>query len=324
MARGENVLPCSFSPEQHAQDMEVTWFWEQFSPFVHRYKGDQDQYGEQMLQHQGRTELLKDSLAQGSTHLKLFHLQLSDRGNYTCLVQHGSDYDEAVVEFKATGLYESSIILSRGVRRNTPARCSMSCTDRARLSPLGISPSQELSWVNVILDPDTAHWDLFLSDDGKGDTQQDIPDIPERFNPCCCMLGCDSTTFRETLLGGAARERQMGSGAVGSYFLALTSPDHTLLPEISTPKQVWICLDYEEGWVAFFSVDEGISIFTFPLVLPERKKINFWFYLSPGTSQNMTVMNGRESMAVLVPTPASNTNPGDEFTCDLLISHTVT
>lgn len=45
--------------------------------------------------------------------------------------------------------------------------------------------------------------------------------------------------------------------------LALTSPDHTLLPEISTllgteistPKQIWICLDYEEGWVAFFSVD---------------------------------------------------------------------
>ncbi|NXI00533.1 BT1A1 protein, partial [Pachycephala philippinensis] len=45
------------------------------------------------------------------------------------------------------------------------------------------------------------------------------------------------------------------------YFQALTSPDRTLLPEISTPKRIWICLDYEEGQGAFFHVDEGISIF---------------------------------------------------------------
>lgn len=52
LAKGRNViLPSCFSPEQHAQDMEVTWFWEQLSPFVHRYKGRQDQYGEQLLQY---------------------------------------------------------------------------------------------------------------------------------------------------------------------------------------------------------------------------------------------------------------------------------
>lgn len=44
-------------------------------------------------------------------------------------------------------------------------------------------------------------------------------------------------------------------GVLAGYFQALSSPDHTLLPEISTPKQIWICLDYEEGRVAFFSVD---------------------------------------------------------------------
>ncbi|NXB66234.1 TRI26 protein, partial [Struthidea cinerea] len=41
-------------------------------------------------------------------------------------------------------------------------------------------------------------------------------------------------------------------GVLAGYFQALTSPDHTLLPEISTPKWIWICLDYEEGQVAFF------------------------------------------------------------------------
>lgn len=96
--------PCSFSPEQHAQDTEVTWFWEQISPLVRHYKGGQGQRGEQMLQHQGRTELLREGLVQGSTHLKIFHIQHFDRGNYTCFVQHGSDYDKAVVEFKVTGL----------------------------------------------------------------------------------------------------------------------------------------------------------------------------------------------------------------------------
>ncbi|XP_027564997.1 myelin-oligodendrocyte glycoprotein-like isoform X3 [Neopelma chrysocephalum] len=103
VAKGEDVvLPCSFSPGQNAQDMEVTWFREQFSPFVHRYKLGQDQYGEQMLQYQGRTGLRKDGFAKGSADLKIFHVRLSDTGSYTCFVKHGSDYDEAVVELKVT------------------------------------------------------------------------------------------------------------------------------------------------------------------------------------------------------------------------------
>ncbi|XP_065508806.1 butyrophilin subfamily 1 member A1-like [Caloenas nicobarica] len=103
VAMGEDaVLPCRFSPVQSTQDMEVTWFREQLSPFVHRYQGGQDQNGNQMLQYEGRTELWKDELAEGSANLKIFDVQLSDRGNYTCFVLNGSDYDEAVVELKVT------------------------------------------------------------------------------------------------------------------------------------------------------------------------------------------------------------------------------
>ena len=105
VAMGEDVvLPCRFSPAQSVQQMEVIWFREQFSPFVHRYKGGQDQYGEQMLQYQGRTELLKDGFTNGSVDLKIFRVRLSDRGNYTCFVRRDSDYDEVVVELKVTGL----------------------------------------------------------------------------------------------------------------------------------------------------------------------------------------------------------------------------
>ncbi|XP_032567579.1 butyrophilin subfamily 1 member A1-like [Chiroxiphia lanceolata] len=111
VAKGEDVvLPCSFSPGQNAQDTEVTWFREQFSPFVHRYKWGQDQYREQMVQYQGRTELGKDGLAKGSADLRIFHVQPSDTGNYTCFVQRGSDYDEAVVELKVTASGSAPLI----------------------------------------------------------------------------------------------------------------------------------------------------------------------------------------------------------------------
>ncbi|XP_071655695.1 butyrophilin subfamily 1 member A1-like [Patagioenas fasciata] len=103
VAMGEDaVLPCRFSPTQSTQDMEVTWFWEQLTTFVHHYKGGQDQNGNQMLEYVGRTELWKDGLTKGSVNLKIFRVQLSDRGNYTCFVASGSDYDEAVVELQVT------------------------------------------------------------------------------------------------------------------------------------------------------------------------------------------------------------------------------
>uniref|UniRef100_A0A8C0VDS0 Immunoglobulin V-set domain-containing protein n=1 Tax=Cyanistes caeruleus TaxID=156563 RepID=A0A8C0VDS0_CYACU len=86
MAKGKNVvLPCSFSPEQH------------FSPFVHHYS-----LAMPCPTWMRCTKLLKDGLPQGSTHYKIFHVQLSDRRNYTHFVQHGSAYDEAAVKFQVT------------------------------------------------------------------------------------------------------------------------------------------------------------------------------------------------------------------------------
>ncbi|KFV17937.1 Butyrophilin subfamily 1 member A1, partial [Tauraco erythrolophus] len=148
--------------------------------------------------------------------------------------------------------------------------------------------------VKVVLDADTAHCDLVLSDDRKSvkreDTRQDIPDIPERFNQWCCVLGCEGFTSGryywevEAVDGGGwavgvSREDvkrkgwfvfkpEEGIWAVGpwaGHFKALTSPVPTFLPEIQTPKRIRVSLDYEEGRVAFFSVDEEIPIFTFPL-----------------------------------------------------------
>ncbi|XP_054037995.1 butyrophilin subfamily 1 member A1-like isoform X2 [Rissa tridactyla] len=430
VAMGEDVvLPCRFSPEQSVQETEVVWFREQFSPFVHRYKGGQDQYGEQMPQYQGRTELLKDGLAKGSVDLKIFHIRLPDRGNYTCFIHRGLDYDEAVVELEVTasgsaplialeqyqgggiqvacrsagwypqpqvlwrdshgrhlpshsesvtqdesGLFaaESSIILTRGPYQNLSCAVRHALQSQERGSPFYISDpffqnarpwmtalgvvlvavfalltiavylfkikgkqekkiamqeaalrdrDAEIAWrryavpieeAKVVLDPDTAHCDLVLSDDCKSvkrqDTRQDIPDIPERFNPWRCVLGREGFTSGryywevEAVDGGGwtvgvSREDvkrkgeiefkpEEGIWAVGQWaghFQALTSPNRTLLPEIQTPKRIRVSLDYEEGRVAFFSVDKEIPIFTFPLVSFEGIRVLPWVWLGPGT-----------------------------------------
>ncbi|NXC22679.1 BT1A1 protein, partial [Corythaeola cristata] len=445
VAMGEDVvLPCHFSPEQSAQDMEVIWFRESFLPFVHRYKGGQDQYGDQMLQYQGRTELLKEGLAKGTVDLKIFHVQLTDGGNFTCFVRHDSHYDEAVVELKVTadgsaplialeryqdggiraacrsagwypqpqllwqdprgrhlpslsesvtpdesGLFaaESSIILTKGVSQELSCSVRHARHGRERASAFYVSdpffqnahpwmtavavvvvavvallvitlyllrikrkhekkigklyspfssnwriPSNGRihrarfwgTWgremvglvaienLKVVLDPDTAHCDLVLSDDCKSvkreDTLQDIPDIPERFNPWRCVLGCEGFTSGrhywevEAVDGGGwavgvSREDvkrkgeiefkpEEGIWAVGKWaghFQALTSPNRTPLPEIQTPKRIRVSLDYEEGRVAFFSVDEEIPIFTFPLASFEGIRVHPWVWLGPGT-----------------------------------------
>uniref|UniRef100_A0A8B9QMV5 Ig-like domain-containing protein n=1 Tax=Apteryx owenii TaxID=8824 RepID=A0A8B9QMV5_APTOW len=108
------VLPCRLTPEQSARAMEVTWFRGHFSHFVHRYKAGTDQHGEQMSQYQGRTELLRDGLDNGSVDLKIFSVRLSDEGNYTCFVHADSGYEEAVLELKVTAAGSAPLISLEG------------------------------------------------------------------------------------------------------------------------------------------------------------------------------------------------------------------
>ncbi|XP_065420655.1 butyrophilin subfamily 1 member A1-like isoform X2 [Chrysemys picta bellii] len=96
----EIVLPCHLSPRMSAEKMEVTWFRSQISPFVHHYSDGKDQYGQQMPEYQGRTELLKDGLTNGSVALRIFSIRLSDEGQYHCLVLDGRFYEEALLELK--------------------------------------------------------------------------------------------------------------------------------------------------------------------------------------------------------------------------------
>ncbi|XP_024079408.2 E3 ubiquitin-protein ligase TRIM39-like, partial [Terrapene carolina triunguis] len=151
--------------------------------------------------------------------------------------------------------------------------------------------SVTLSPVDVTLDPDTANPRLVLSEDRKrvrhGDTRQDLPNNPERFDPCPCVLGAKRFTggrrYWEVEVGdmtgwtlGVCRESVSRKGNVtytprngywvvwlmcGGY-TAFTSPPTPLSVSVR-PSRVGIFLDYEAGEVSFYNVTDGSHLFTF-------------------------------------------------------------
>ncbi|XP_037769381.1 zinc finger protein RFP-like [Chelonia mydas] len=157
-----------------------------------------------------------------------------------------------------------------------------------------LSSRQRLDKVNVTLDPDTAHPKLLLSADREivrwGDTRQDLPDNPGRFDTVPCVLGYEGFTSgrhywevevegRGDWAVGVARESVSRKGWIsfipeqgiwalqgsGDQYRALTSPyDLTPLSPSRALRRIRVYLDYEEGRVAFFDAGCGDPIVTFP------------------------------------------------------------
>ncbi|CAM2101591.1 unnamed protein product [Caretta caretta] len=101
---GEAILPCHLSPRVSAENMELRWFRSQFSPAVHLYRDGQDQYGEQMQEYRGRTELLKDDITNGRVSLRIRDIRPSDDGQYKCFFQSDVSYEDAMLELQVAGL----------------------------------------------------------------------------------------------------------------------------------------------------------------------------------------------------------------------------
>ncbi|XP_067405795.1 uncharacterized protein [Emydura macquarii macquarii] len=111
---GEAVLPCHLSPRMSAESMELRWFRSRFSAVMHLYRGGQDQYGEQMPEYQGRTELLKVDIANGSVSLRILNIRPSDDGQYKCFFQSGVSYEEALLKLQVAGLGSDPAISVEG------------------------------------------------------------------------------------------------------------------------------------------------------------------------------------------------------------------
>ncbi len=145
--------------------------------------------------------------------------------------------------------------------------------------------------MDVTLDPDTAHPNLILSDDGKqvrhGDITQKLPDTPERFD-CPCVLGKEGFSsgrcyFEVQVKGmtewtlGVVRESINRKGNIrlspsdgywtvwlenGDEYEAWDDPSVSLSLRVK-PQRVGVFVDYEEGLVSFYDVESSSHIYSF-------------------------------------------------------------
>ncbi|XP_028851160.1 E3 ubiquitin-protein ligase TRIM39-like isoform X2 [Denticeps clupeoides] len=150
----------------------------------------------------------------------------------------------------------------------------------------------KLYTVDVTLDPDSAHPHLILSADGKrvsdGDTEQHLPDNPERFDCDICVLGKEGFSsgrfYFEVEVGGkaewdlgVAREsiNRKGTSELnptngywsvalrrGNQYSAADDPSVPLCLH-REPQKVGVFVDYEEGLVSFYDVENSSHIYSF-------------------------------------------------------------
>ncbi|XP_029111859.1 zinc-binding protein A33-like [Scleropages formosus] len=146
--------------------------------------------------------------------------------------------------------------------------------------------------VDVTLDPDTAHLQLVLSEDRKRvkheNTKQELPDNPERFKRRIGVLGKEGFSsgkhYWEVQVGdktdwdlGVVRESINRKGKPilspnngywtiwlrnGNEYKA-NAESSVSLPLSVRPQKVGVHVDYEEGQVSFYSVEDKSHIYTF-------------------------------------------------------------
>ncbi|XP_069093389.1 butyrophilin subfamily 1 member A1-like [Pleurodeles waltl] len=98
------LLPCHLSPAISAEDMTVNWYKGHFYNTVHVHRLGQDWSAEQMEGYKGRTSLNKDGVQVGNVSLIIRNVTSSDSGNYSCMLDAGSFYEETMVELKVAAL----------------------------------------------------------------------------------------------------------------------------------------------------------------------------------------------------------------------------
>uniref|UniRef100_A0A3B4DUP2 B30.2/SPRY domain-containing protein n=1 Tax=Pygocentrus nattereri TaxID=42514 RepID=A0A3B4DUP2_PYGNA len=181
--------------------------------------------------------------------------------------------------------------------------------------------------VDVTLDPDTAHPELLLTDDGKqvwnGGKPQNVPNSPARFDWCSCVLGKEGFSggrlYYEVQVSGKtewdlgmATESINRKGDVelgpenGSWTIWLRNgnkydaneipPVHLSLKE--KPQKVGVFVDYMQGVVSFYDVEAKYHIYSFTGQFFSQR---LYPYFSPGENE------GGKNLAPLIITAVSNT-----------------
>ncbi|XP_067446950.1 E3 ubiquitin-protein ligase TRIM39-like [Thunnus thynnus] len=181
---------------------------------------------------------------------------------------------------------------------------------------------------DVTLDPDTAFHGLFLSGDRKQVNDRDddyydyyeensLPDNPERFDTCGCVLGEQSFSsgrfyyevqvkWKTSWDLGVARESVNRKGNLtltpqnGYWTICLSNENvcgaladpSVCLSLKSKPEKVGVFVDYEEGVVSFYDADTGALIYSFTGCSFNEK---LYPYFGPGFN-----FNGRNSSPLII------------------------
>ncbi|XP_019486774.1 PREDICTED: butyrophilin subfamily 2 member A2-like isoform X1 [Hipposideros armiger] len=158
---------------------------------------------------------------------------------------------------------------------------------------------EELRWrrsivhaADVVLDPDTAHPELFLAEDRRsvrrGPSRQSLPDNPERFDCRPCVLGGESYSSGrhywevevENVMVwavGVCRDGVERKGEAllvpengfwtlemfGNQYRVLCAPEK-ILPLKERLRRVGIFLDYEAGDISFYNMRDRSHLYTCP------------------------------------------------------------
>ncbi|XP_047204701.1 zinc-binding protein A33-like [Girardinichthys multiradiatus] len=151
-----------------------------------------------------------------------------------------------------------------------------------------------VSFSPVILDPNTAHPELILSEDLTSVTSGQKfkpPDIPERFDQSCCVLGsegfhsgCHSwdVEVRNDASWGVGvvkesvhRKGQTQTGYwelsfIGGKYLAASRPIPDKVLSVEKLQKVRVQLDWDKGKLSFFDLDTKKLIYTFKHAFTEK------------------------------------------------------
>ncbi|XP_060742244.1 nuclear factor 7, brain-like [Tachysurus vachellii] len=215
------------------------------------------------------------------------HLHLLQIYSSMCSPPHTKNWTEISINTDVS-VYTVTTALSQ-LQQTLNEKLTKSVNDKLKETDLKMIQQYA---VDVTLDPDTANPYLVLSADGKqvthGDKRQNLPDTPQRFNWCICVLGNQSFSsgrsyYEVQVRGktgwslGVARENINRKRAItltpqnGFWTVVLRNENqYDACEDPSVPltlrekvEVVGVFVDYQEGLVSFYDVKSRSRIYSF-------------------------------------------------------------